>query len=182
MEIHWYNPEAFREEDRRLVEERILELTRERTDVIDVRITARPSGHHRHGGQEVRITCEARDKEIVAARTRPDAGFALNEALEVLERELWRMRHRRAQRREERERPTTPPELGIIDEVFAEQGYGFILTDAGESVYFHGNALHGGLELEALEEGQRVALNLEGGDRGLQATVVRPAPPDAPSP
>jgi CspA family cold shock protein len=75
-----------------------------------------------------------------------------------------------------------PPELGIIDEVFADQGYGFILTDGGESVYFHGNALHGGLELEGLEEGQRVAFNIEGGEKGLQATVVRPAPPDAPSP
>jgi ribosomal subunit interface protein len=182
MEIHWYNPEAFRADDRSSAEERIRELTRDRTDVIDVRITARPSGHHRHGGQEVRITCEARGREIVAARTRPDVGFALNEAMEVLERELWRMRHRRTQKREERERPAAPPELGIVDEVFAGQGYGFILTDAGESVYFHGNALHGGLELEGLEEGQRVALNVEGGEKGLQATVVRPAPPDAPSP
>jgi cold shock CspA family protein len=49
-------------------------------------------------------------------------------------------------------------------------------------VYFHRNALHGGLELERLEEGQRVGLDLEGGDKGLQATYVRPAPPDAPSP
>jgi cold shock CspA family protein/ribosome-associated translation inhibitor RaiA len=182
MEIHWYNPEAFREDDRRAAEARIRELTRERSDVIDLRIAARPSAHHRHGGQEVRITCEARGEEIVAARTRPDAGFALNEAMEVLERELWRMRHRRTQRREERERPTPPPELGVVDEVFVEHGYGFILTDAGDSVYFHRNALHGGLELERLEEGQRVGLNIEGGEKGLQATFVRPAPPGAPSP
>lgn len=182
MEIHWVNPELFREQDRRAAEERIGALTRERTDVIDVRIAARPSGHHRHGGQEVRITCEARGREIVAARTRADAGFALDEAMDVLEREVWRMRHRRTQRREEREKPQPPPELGVIDEVFAQQGYGFILTDGGESVYFHRNALHGGLELERLEEGQRVGLNVEGGEQGLQATFVRPAPPDAPSP
>jgi ribosomal subunit interface protein len=182
MEIHWYNPEVFRDDARRAVEERIEALTRDRSDVIDVRITARPSGHHRHGGQEVRITCEARGREIVAARTRPDAAFALDEAMDVLERELWRMRHRRTQRREEREKPALPPELGVVDEVFAEQGYGFILTDGGDSVYFHRNALHGGLELERLEEGQRVGLNVEGGEQGLQATFVRPAPPDAPSP
>src|SRR3990172_2406124 len=116
MEIHWVNPGLFREDERELVEGRIQELTQGRSDVIDVRIAARPSGHHRHGGQEVRITCEARGKEIVAARTRPDAGFALNEAMEGLERELWRMRHRRTQKREERERPLAPPELGIVDE------------------------------------------------------------------
>ena len=38
------------------------------------------------------------------------------------------------------------------------------------------------LVVEALEEGQRVGLNLEGGEKGPQATVVLPAPPDAPAP
>jgi cold shock CspA family protein/ribosome-associated translation inhibitor RaiA len=182
MEIHWYNPNAFREQDRGAAEARILELVRDRTDVIDVRIAARENGHHRHGAHEVRITCQARGADIVAARTRDDPGLALNEALEVFEREVWRMRHRRNQRRDEREGRTAPPELGVVDEVRVEEGYGFILTDGGERVYFHRNALHGGLDFERLGEGQRVALNLEGGEKGLQATVVRPAPPDAPSP
>ena len=179
METHWYNPEAFRTVDRRRVEERIEQLARERTDLIDVRITARESGHHRHGGQEVRITVKTRGGEIVAARTRPDAGLALNEALEVFERQIWRMRHRRTQQRDEREQPASPPELGLVDEIFPEEGYGFILTDGGERVYFHQNALQGGLAFEGLEEGQRVGLNFEGGSKGLQATVVRPAPGDA---
>jgi cold shock CspA family protein/ribosome-associated translation inhibitor RaiA len=182
MEIHWYNPNLFREEDRSAAEARILELVRDRTDVIDVRIAARENAHHRHGGHEVRITCQARGAELVAARSRPDAGLALNEALDVFEREVWRMRHRRNQRREERESPGAPPELGVVDEVRLEQGYGFILTDGGERVYFHRNALHGGLDFERLEEGQRVGLNIEGGEKGPQATVVRPAPPDAPTP
>ena len=99
MQIHWVNPDLFDEEERSLIEARIQELTEGRTDVIDVRIAARPSAHHRHGGQEVRITCEARGQEIVAARAQPDAGLALNEALDVFERELWRMRQRRAPQR-----------------------------------------------------------------------------------
>jgi cold shock CspA family protein len=144
--------------------------------VIDVRIAARPTGHHRHGGQEVRITCEARGREIVAARARPDAGLALNEAMDVFERELWRMRDRRGSRGK-REHPAPPPELGVIDRVVADEDHGFILTDAGLRVYFHRNALHGELDFEALEEGQRVGLEIEGGEKGPQATVVRPAPP-----
>jgi cold shock CspA family protein/ribosome-associated translation inhibitor RaiA len=181
MEIHWVSPEAFRAEQRSGVEERIAQLTRDRTDVIDVRIAARESGHHRHGGQEVRITCEARGKEIVVARTCPDADLALDEAIEVFEREVWRMRDRRAPQRGERERPQGPPELGVVDEIVKGEGYGFILTDGGERVYFHRNALHGGLAFEGLEEGQRVGLDFEGGLKGLQATFVRPPPPDAPS-
>ena len=178
MEIHWVEPDAFRELDRRHAEERIRKLAGEHTDVIDVRVAARSSGHHRHGGHQVRITCEARGAEIVAARTRPDAGLALNEALDAFEREIRRLRHRRAER-SGRARATGPAESGVIDEVRVGEGCGFILTDGGERVYFHRNALHGGLALEQLEEGQRVGLDFEAGDRGLQATVVRPPPPGA---
>ena len=180
MELHWHHPELFRAEDRLVAEQRIEELARDRTDMIHVRIAGRATGHHQHGGQEVRITCEARGKEIVAARTCPDIGLALNEALDVFEREIWRMRERRTEARGER--PVPPPELGVIDEVRVEEGYGFILTDGGERVYFHRNAVRKGLEFERLEEGQRVGLNIEGGERGLQATVVVAPPPDSPGP
>lgn len=180
MEIHWVHPELFGEDERRVVEDRLEALARERTDLIDVRITAKSTTHHRQGGHEVRITCEARGKEIVAARTRPQAGLALNEAMDAFEREVWRMRHRRTQERDER--PAAPPELGVIDELVAGEGYGFILTDGGVRVYFHRNSVHGGLEFERLEEGQRVGLNFEGGVEGPQATVVVPAPSGAPSP
>jgi len=177
MEIHWVNPQVFGENDRHSVEERLRKLAESHSDVIDVRISARPGAHHRHGGQEVRIVCEARGKEIVATRTRVDAALALNEAMDVFERELGRMRHRRAGQRKGRELHAAPPEGGVIDEIRADEDHGFILTDAGERVYFHRNALHGGLDFARLEEGQRVCLNIEGGDKGLQATVVRPGPP-----
>jgi cold shock CspA family protein len=175
-EIHWVRPEQFREQDRRAAEERIVALAGEQRDLLDVRITARPTAHHRRGAQEVRITCRATGKEIVASRTRDEAGLALNETVDAFEREVWRMRHRRMQQREER--PAAAPELGVVDRVFRDAGYGFIVTDGGETVYFHRNALHGGLALEALEEGQRVGLNFEGGAQGLQATAVRPPPLD----
>ena len=180
MEIHWRHPETFSEAERRVAESRLNELADDRSDLLDVRVTARTSDHHRHGGQEVRITAHARGTEVIAARTREDAGLALNEALDAFEREIWRMRHRFTQER--RERPAPPPELGVIDRVLVEEGYGFILTDAGESVYFHRNAVSGGLRFEELGEGQRVGLNLEGGLGGPQATVVLPAPPGVPSP
>jgi CspA family cold shock protein len=180
VEIHWVHPQGLRDEERRDAEERLRDLARDRTDLIDVRITVRATSHHQHGGQEVRVTCDARGQELVAARTRADVGLALNEALDAFEREVWRMRHRRTQQRDER--PAAPPELGVIDEVREEEGFGFILTDAGERVYFHRNALRGGLALEGLEEGQRVALNLEAGVKGPQATVVVPPPPGTPAP
>ena len=178
MEVHWVHPDLFEERDRREAERRIEVLAQGHSDLIDVRLTARSTGHHRHGDQEVHITAQARGKEIVAKRTRPDAGLALNEALDVFEREVRKLRDRRTKSREER--PAGPPELGIVDRVMADEGYGFILTDGGEQVYFHRNALRSGLAFEKLTEGQRVGLDVEAGDQGPQAIFVAPAPPDAP--
>ena len=100
MEIQWVRPVEFREIDRRRVEARVAELAREDSDMIDVRVTALPNSHHRHGGHEVRIACEASGHQIVATRTSADAGLALNEALAVFEREVRRMRHRRTEQRD----------------------------------------------------------------------------------
>lgn len=180
MQIHWTHPEHLRAEDRSASEARLARLAADQSDLIDLRIVVRPTRHHRHGGHEVRITCQARGKEIVATREREDAGLALNEAVDAFEHEVRRLRERRRTRRAER--PAEPPHLGLVDRIFRRDGYGFVLTDAGEEVYFHRNAVHGGLDFESLEEGQRVGLNIEPGREGPQATAIRPAPPDAPSP
>ena len=180
MEIHWHGVEDVTEAEREAVSARIEELAEGHTDLIDVRISTRRSGHHKHGDQEVRITCQARGTELVAARTRPDVGLALHEAMEAFVREVHRLRERRRDQRHER--PAAPPELGIVDRIFAADGYGFILTDGGEQVYFHRNAVKSGLAFAKLAEGDRVALDLEAGREGLQATVVMPPPPDAPAP
>jgi len=180
MQIHWVHADELSDTDRDAAEGRIAFLGADNSDIIDVRIIAKTTSHHEHGGAEVRITCQARGREIVAARTRPDAGLALHDAVDAFEAEVRRMREKRRDRRNEQ--PAAPPELGIIDRVLVEEGYGFILTDSGDQVYFHRNAVHGGLEFEQLEEGQRIGLNIEAGNDGLQATTVVTAPPDAPAP
>ena len=180
MELHWVHAGDLSEEERLAAETRVFALSEGHTDLIDVRITARSSAHHKHGDKEIRITCEARGKEIVATRSRPDAGQALIEVLDAFEREVRRLRERRIDRRNQR--PAEPPYLGIVDRIFPDKGYGFVLTDGGEQVYFHRNAVRGALEFDGLAEGARVSLNLEAGDDGPQATVVLAAPPDAPGP
>jgi ribosomal subunit interface protein len=180
LQIRWTRLDDLDSKTRRTIEERLERLAAGQDDLIDVRIVAHRTRHHRHGDQEVRIVCRARGKEIVATRTREQVGLALNEALDTFEREVYRLRSRRRTRRTER--PAAPPHLGVIARVFSKQGYGFVLTDAGEEVYFHRNAVSGPVDFEQLEEGQRVGLQIEAGEEGPQATAVVPAPPDAPSP
>jgi len=180
MEIHWNHVEEIGAEERQRIEVRIIALAQGHSDLIDLRITGRGSGHHRRGAKEIRLTCQLRGKEIVAVRTAAEFGLALDQALDAFEREVRKLRQIRSAHRDERTQG--PPYLGIVDRVLHTAGYGFIVTDGGEKVYFHRNALHGGLDFERLAEGDRVALNLEAGEKGLQATTVVPAPPGAPAP
>jgi len=177
MEIHWKGGSTLRPEEREAIESRLRALEGGHRDLIDVRIALEDATHHRHGAKEARIACRLLGREVVSSRTADDLRLALDQATDVFEQEVRRSRSLREIRHEER--PSGPPHLGIIDRVLAEQGYGFILTDAGERVYFHRNAVRGELDFARLEEGQRVALNFEAGREGLQATAVVAPPPGA---
>ena len=100
--------------------------------------------------------------------------------LTLLTRRPVHVRTGRGDRRSDRRESRLRPDDGIGRN--HDKGYGFILTDGGVRVYSHRNAVHRGLDFEQLTEGQRIGLNLEGGLEGPQATVVLPAPPDAPTP
>jgi ribosome-associated translation inhibitor RaiA len=174
VQVHWRNPNEVSEESRQDAEARLQRLANGHTDLIDTWIDVARDGHHRKGNGRVAIRCQARGTELVAHGEREDSELALHEALEVFSREVKRMRERRKDRR--LERPSAPSVRGVIDSVRPDADHGFLITEAGERVYFHRNALSGGLTLEALDEGQSVALELEPGQQGLQATVVLPAP------
>jgi ribosome-associated translation inhibitor RaiA len=98
MQIHWTDFDSISQDQRDSVEWRIAALAEERGDLIDVRLVAHQTNHHRFGGREVRIVCQARGAEIVARCERPELGRALDEALDDFEREVRRLRERRRER------------------------------------------------------------------------------------
>ncbi len=95
MQIHWTDLESVSQAQREIVERRISALADERDDLIDVRLVARQTNHHRLGGREVRIVCQARGTEIIASCTAPEVGRALDEAVDDFERQVRRDRERR---------------------------------------------------------------------------------------
>jgi cold shock CspA family protein/ribosome-associated translation inhibitor RaiA len=175
MEIHWSGLGDLSVGERADAEARLEILAAGYGDLLHVHVSGRKTGHHRHGDQEIRISGQAGGRALVATRTRPDLGLALNEAVDAFEREVLRWREKRRDR--SRERPPEPPYLGIVDRIFHDAGYGFILTDGGEQVYFHRNAVKEGLDFDRLQEADRVALNVEMGREGVQATTVVAPPP-----
>lgn len=52
-----------------------------------------------------------------------------------------------------------------------EKGFGFIQQESGEDVFVHYSAIKSG-GYKSLEEGQRVAFDVEQGPKGPQATNV----------
>jgi cold shock CspA family protein/ribosome-associated translation inhibitor RaiA len=175
MEIHWIDLDEIEAADRTRIEARLRALAEAHTDLIGVRITGRSTRHHRHGEQEVRVTAEVRGRTVTAARTRSDLGLSLNEAIDVFEGELHKLRERRRDRREPR--APQPSLRGVVRRLFPDEGYGFVRTDDGKDVYFHRNAVHGGLSFTKLEEGQHVVLDVEPGKKGPQARTIQPPPP-----
>lgn len=176
MQIHWRNPGEIADADREAAETRLRRLAEGHTDLIDVWVDVAREPHHRHGTGEVTLRCQARGADLVSHGRDAEPALALRDALRAFEREVKRLRERRQDRRTER--PAEPPLRGVVDRLVPEADHGFLLTEGGEQVYFHRNAVGGGLAFESLEEGQTVAFQAEAGEKGPQATVVtRPVGP-----
>ncbi len=180
IEIHWDHLEEVSEAQKAEAEARLRALATQHDDLLSLRVSGRYSAHHRRGDREVRIVGKAKGRDLFVSRSRPELSRALHDSVDAFEHEVRNLRSRRVARPPQRS--DSPPHLGLVDRVLVGEGYGFIVTDDGRSVYFHRNAVSGGLAFERLEEGQRIRLNLEPGEEGLQATVVLPVPPDTPSP
>lgn len=111
---------------------------------------------------------------ITAEKHRDTFEEAIHNAFDALALELDKIREKRASHSVD---VAAPPERGVVTKLFPAEGYGFIATDDGTEVYFHKNAVRD-LEFEKMD-GMSVGLNIEAGEKGPQATVVQPLPPEA---
>ena len=65
------------------------------------------------------------------------------------------------------------PPHGVIASLVPERDHGFIAASDGSEIYFHRNSVDGG-KFDDLEVGQEVRFSETVGDKGPQATSVRP--------
>jgi ribosome-associated translation inhibitor RaiA len=103
------NLDGLEERERQGAEIRFRKLDASHNDLIDLRIMGKKNGHR--SGEEVRIACQARGREIVAARSADQVGRALHDAIDAFEREVWRLRERRRDRRNARGRGEIEPDV-----------------------------------------------------------------------
>lgn len=138
-------------------------------DILHARVTLEKQQHHLRGADEARMVFQLPGKTLTAMKTGKTLDEALNKAMDVMTRELHDFR---TQRRQVVKEPG-PQVYGRIVRLFPERGYGFIETEAQREVYFHAHAVHG-INFADLRPGMVVALDVEAGEQGPQATRLTP--------
>ena len=143
-------------------------------DVTHVRVRLMKHDHRKpDDSNSVLIVVQIPGHTITAEKQRATFEEAIQDSFDALGLELDKIREKRASHTVD---VTVPPERGVVTKLFPEEGYGFIATDDGTEVYFHKNAVRN-LAFEQMD-GMSVSLNIEPGEKGPQATVVEPLPPE----
>lgn len=145
--------------------------------IMSCRVALGPVGeHHKHGNlYEVRIDITVPGEEI-AVTSAPsqhaecrDIRVALRDAFDSARRQLED--YVRRKRGFVKTLATTPH--GRVSKLFPQENYGFIETPDGRDVFFHRQSvLHGAFN--RLEIGTEVAFVEEPGEKGPQASTVKP--------
>lgn len=165
---------AVRPEWRADVESRVADL-RPGHDITHIRVTLSKHDHRKPAdSHSVLLVVQIPGHTITAGKHHGTFEEAIRDTFEALGLELEKIREKRASHEVD---VNPPPERGIVIKLFPEQGYGFITLDGGTQVYFHKNAVRDAL-FEQMD-GMEVTLNIESGEKGPQATVVQPIPPEA---
>jgi cold shock CspA family protein/ribosome-associated translation inhibitor RaiA len=156
------------------IEERVADLQGRHEDLTHVRVTLAKNRHHKKADDvaEALIVLAIPGRTITARKREKTFEEGIRSAFSAAEIELEKYREKRASH-EVRMPPV--PLRGVISKLFPDEGYGFIVQEGGEEVYFHRNAVHD-LAFETLEDGMEVSFNVEEGIKGLQATTVNPLP------
>jgi ribosomal subunit interface protein len=156
------------------VEARVNDLQAGRDDLTHARVTLTKSRGHKQANDiaEALIVVQIPGRTITARKQEETFEEAIRTAFLAIDGELEKYREKRASHQL---RVPPVPVHGVISKLFLEEGYGFILQDNGEEVYFHRNAVHD-MNFEELQDGTEVSLNVEMGEKGLQATTVNPLP------
>jgi ribosomal subunit interface protein len=176
LQIAFHNLECS-EAVRKLIEDKVAWLERSYDRVTGCRVVVEaPHRRHRQGNQYlVRIDLTVPGGEIVINREPPprsesrDLAVAIRDAFDAARRKLEE--HVRRLRQEVKNHE--PPPHARVSQLFTDESYGFLTTADGREVYFHRHAVRNG-GFDELTVGAEVAFVEEAGEKGAQASTVRP--------
>jgi cold shock CspA family protein len=162
----------------RTVEKQAADLGQRFGRITSCRVAiAAPSGHHRTGGlHEVNIRLALPNgREVNVERTaraderHSDLDFAINDAFKRARRRL----QDQVRRMRGLVKTAETPPRGTVTRIDPSGDFGFLESDDGREIYFHRNSVLDGA-FPRLEIGAQVSFAEEAGDKGPQASTVRP--------
>ncbi len=108
-------------------------------------------------------------REPAATRAHEDMYVTIRDAFKAARRQLQDL----SRRRQGRIKQHDAQPHGRISSLHPERDHGFITASDGREIYFHRNSVEGA-QLEQLHPGQEVRFSEAAGDKGPQASLVRP--------
>ena len=163
---------------RAAIEKHVAQLEERCGRITDGRVVLKaPGGHHRTGGlYEIAVHLSLPDgREVNVGHVRrsderfADLNYALNDAFKRARRQLQdNVRELQGKVKESSGSP-----LGTVAELDPLGQFGFIRTDDDREIYFHRNSVLGD-GFSQLSVGARVSFAEEIGDKGPQASTVKP--------
>lgn len=157
------------------VRERAYKLDRLNPDIISGRIVIDlPQRRHRKGRIfQVQVDITVPGSELVVNRdpllnhAHEDVYVAIEDAFDAMERRLVEY----SRELQGGVKVDVKPERGVVNTLFHEEGYGFIVTRDGRDIYFHRNSVLDGA-FARLRPGTEVRFSEEKGEKGPQASTV----------
>ena len=161
-----------------LIRDEAARLERFHDRITSCHVAVEKPQEHLNSGRQWRVRIDVtvpRENEIVVRREagkgdmHEELSTVIKDAFSAAERQLKELHER--QRGEVKE-PAQAPNVGIVRRIMRDEGYGFIMDESEQEIYFHRNAVTSG-DFDRVTEGTAAWYQTEMGDNGLQATAVR---------
>jgi ribosomal subunit interface protein len=159
------------------IEELAARLDRFHERIMSCRVVVRAPNRRKRSGKlyHVSIDLTLPGREIVINRNPPedqsheDVYVAIRDAFNALARRIEDVaRERRGDIKTHTAEPT-----GAVVRLFPDEDYGFLEDPAAGEIYFHANSVPNN-GFRRLTVGSKVHYQVEPGDKGLHATIVKP--------
>lgn len=159
------------------VEELAAKLDRFHERIMSCRVVVRAPNRRQRSGKlyHVSIDLKLPGREIAINRDPPqdqshqDVYVAIRDAFEALVRRIEDVSR---ERRGDIKTHTAQPSAAVV-RIFPEESYGFLADPEAGEVYFHANSV-ANKGFGRLKVGSKVRYQAELGDKGLQASIVKP--------
>jgi cold shock CspA family protein len=155
------------------IEEEKTKLTRHHPGQIQhLRVTIEGTKHHKEGGFETLVVATIPNDTVVVKRKGDKVIALLVDAFNTLGLQLKESQRKRRQTAKVHEGIPYSDLQGVVDKLFVDESYGFILSTDGRDVYFHESSLKD-KNIADLTIGDEVRFAQAEGDKGPCAAWVK---------